>query len=211
MSQRSWGRNIPKIFGCLGCYWILSKHVFFKKKHSLTTGQIFAICNITCLLIYFSFFFYLCKSPRLVPNSQQYHDKKRTGLFFTTNGKKFSIWKFWTPRCLLSSPSFPRSSGVEIYWTVTQSRSFPEAMSVAVKLGNGHWIAVRPQNCPYQCYQWSGLLATKIVWDFPHRSTSCHCLISLGWAKQCLGNNITVDLFSSDGVIGFINCHFGIV
>lgn len=40
----------------------------------------------------------------------------------------------------LSFPSFPWSSGAEIYWTVIQTRNFPEAMSVAVNIVNGHWM-----------------------------------------------------------------------
>lgn len=40
----------------------------------------------------------------------------------------------------LSYPSFPWSSGVEVYWTVIQTRNFPEAMSVAMNIVNGHWM-----------------------------------------------------------------------
>lgn len=66
-------------------------------------------------------------------------------------------------------------------------------MSVATEIGNGHWVAVQPQDYSYQCYQWSGLLATHPceVFYLQEYIIFATDLNKIGWAKQCLGKDIT--------------------
>lgn len=89
-------------------------------------------------------------------------------------------------------------------------------MSVATEIGNGHWIAVQPQDYSYQCYQWSGLLATHPCEGFIYRSTSFLPLIQTRLVGQSSvwERIFTMDLcflFFTDSVIGLINRSFGTV
>lgn len=106
-----------------------------------------ALCLKLYVYLFFFSFFFICmkaKGSSLTVDSTMKR-KKKTGLF-SLQAKKISTWQFWTPRCLLSSPSFPvlRCRNLLDCCSCSIEACFPEAMSVAVKLGNGHWICCSP-------------------------------------------------------------------
>lgn len=164
---------------------------------------------LPCYMLAYSFLlplFPIClkaKGPSLTV--WQYHSKERTGLFSLQAGEKISPPgnsglhdAFWVLPAS-HSPQVWKSTGLSLNQGV-----FPEAMSVAAKLGNGHWIAVQPQD--------RSLSVLPVVWTARYIILPLFDLRLVGqnnvWERIC-----TVDCFVSPIVSykALINCRFDTV